>query len=377
MSLFRRIPGLRIDRQRLLLDLYSALLCLPALMIVPPCAWYVAKKIPAKIEDEPRRITLEYREKAEELFDHPERGELAAERPKEWQSKTRRTLNRLPWGYEVGEKETVVWLRRGKAEWRYARVATVEPFPYAAIFYGLGGAVGFVILGLTALAVWYFRRLMRERDDFLAATAHDLTTPVVGLKAMLSLGDIDESKTLAERMSVIVENIKEFMRGGARRAAPRTTTFDLVARTHEAYRIFSADYDDLGQPVAFEVAGDCGESGLPVRADETWTMQILWNLFGNDLKYAAPYGKVKVFLRRDAKLAYVDFADEGKGMTWYQRRHAFDRYYRARTVLASGKGGFGIGLCTARDSARAMHGSLTVRANRPKGCVFTLALPLA
>ena len=56
-------------------------------------------------------------------------------------------------------------------------------------------------------------------------------------------------------------------------------------------------------------------------------------------------------------------------------RKAFDRYYRARTALTSGKGGFGIGLCTARAFARAMGGDLSVRANRPKGCVFTLKLP--
>jgi signal transduction histidine kinase len=58
-------------------------------------------------------------------------------------------------------------------------------------------------------------------------------------------------------------------------------------------------------------------------------------------------------------------------------RRAFDRYYRAKTVLESGKGGFGIGLCTAREFARAMGGDLSVRANSPHGCVFTLSLPSA
>ena len=46
-------------------------------------------------------------------------------------------------------------------------------------------------------------------------------------------------------------------------------------------------------------------------------------------------------------------------MTSGQMRKAFDRYYRAQTVLQSGKGGFGIGLCTAREFARAMGGDLT------------------
>ena len=84
-------------------------------------------------------------------------------------------------------------------------------------------------------------------------------------------------------------------------------------------------------------------------------------------------------MRLSTKDGFVraEFADEGQGMTRRQMRRAFNRYYRARTALESGKGGFGIGLCTSRESARAMGGDLTVRQNEPRGCVFTLTLPTA
>ena len=74
-------------------------------------------------------------------------------------------------------------------------------------------------------------------------------------------------------------------------------------------------------------------------------------------------------------MVHAAFVDEGQGMTQSQMRRAFDRYYRAKTVLEAGKGGFGIGLCTAREFARAMGGDLVVEGNAPKGCVFTLSLP--
>ena len=116
---------------------------------------------------------------------------------------------------------------------------------------------------------------------------------------------------------------------------------------------------------------------MKVRADETMTVQVLWNLLNNDLKYAAPFGRVRVEIRAAGAQVEVRFIDEGRGMTARERARAFDRYYRAQTVLKSGKGGFGIGLCTAREFAETMGGALTLKANAPHGCIFTLTLPRA
>ena len=178
-----------------------------------------------------------------------------------------------------------------------------------------------------------------------------------------------------ERLIRIVENIKDFMRLGGRRRDPQLSAFDVLRAYDEAYALFRDDYRDLfgGNDVPVEAEGE-----LPnVLADETMTVQMMWNLLGNDLKYAAPYGPVRVRFFAEGRFVKAEFIDEGQGMTPRQMRRAFDRYYRAKTVLESGKGGFGIGLCTAREFARAMGGDLSVRANSPHGCVFTLSLPAA
>ncbi len=348
------------------------MLALPALLIVGVGGSLVALKVPREIAQISSETTRAYRAAAVELYEDPDAGVALAERPRGW-TQVGKINKTVPWGYVVGEDATTVWVKRGDVEWRVVAVPKYRPFPYAVVFYYGAGAVAFGLVLMTFFAIRYFWRWMKERDDFLAATAHDLTTPVVGLQMMLKLNNVAESQTLAQRLGLVVENVKGFLLLGGCRVAPKKTVFDLAALTREAYRIFAADYEDLEQPVAF---GDIeGDGELNVLADETLTLQILWNLFGNDLKYAAPYGKVAVRFRREGKFAFVDFIDEGQGMTRYQMRHAFDRYYRAKTVLTSGKGGFGIGLCTARDSARRMDGNLVVCANSPMGCVFTLKLP--
>ena len=371
------------------LVLFSFLICLPALLIVGAGAYFILTEVPRAVRREAAGIAREYHEIAEDLIAHPERATYVGGRKVGWESKSSKIDGRT-WGAEVGfDKEgrrTRVWFKSDKAEWRAIEIETIRPFPYEPVFYGGGLLVSIVLLGLSALAVGCFVRYVKSRDDFLAATAHDLTTPLVGMRMMIGRCD-EEAKNLNERMLLIVSNIKDFLKLGGRRRAPELKPVDLVALAKEAYQLFAADYEDSeGGPVAFECSRLQSKAVEPFAdeslsvvalADETLTLQILWNLFGNDLKYAAPYGKVAVRFAADARFVRVEFVDEGQGMTSRQMKRAFDRYYRARTVLESGKGGFGIGLCTAREFARAMGGDLSVRANRPKGCVFTLKLRCA
>ena len=363
---------------------FTTMLALPALLIIGVGAGFIVAMVPGEIAQIPSETTRNYRVFAVELSEDPGSGERFEERPKGW-TQVGKINKTLSWGYVEGEspsRETKVWVRMGEREWRAVTVPKYRPFPYAAVFYYGAGIVALGLVLVTGFAIRCFWQWMKARDDFLAATAHDLTTPLVGLRRMTELeigsrgpaldpeSNLVESQRLVERLLLIVDNVKEFLLLGGRRVPPKREPIDLAALTHEAYELFALDYrEELGQPVAIE-EGPCAAIG-----DVTQVMQILWNLFGNDLKYAAPYGKVSVAFRRDARFASVDFIDEGQGMSSREMRHAFDRYYRAKSVMTSGKGGFGIGLCTARDFARAMGGDLTVRANVPSGCVFTLSLP--
>ena len=361
------------------LVLYAALICLPAVLLTGVGLFFGLSWAPRIIRNEPRRVTMLYREEAERLQAQEESIKPLETRPA---GPANGKIDGQPWGYSVKDGQATVWIQSlapdGKKEWRQRPAELHEEIPYAWIFYGGGGVVLFVLIGLSAFAVWSFVRFMKERDDFLAATAHDLTTPLVGLRLVIGKNDA-EAKNLNERMIRLVQNLKDFLKLGGR-PRPKAETFDLLAAYREAYALFAADYQDLfdGEDVAVTVDR---REGVPetmmVVADETLAVQILWNLLGNDLKYAAPYGRVSVRFGRVGKYVTCEVVDEGKGMSSVEMRKAFDRYYRAKTVLESGKGGFGIGLCTAKEFARAMGGDLNVRANEPKGCIFTLYLPSA
>jgi len=375
----------RFDRRFVL---HVAMLCLPALAFCALATWFWVDEVPTLVRTERSRVTHEYRRVAEELVESPQSDDWHGV----WQNGFggNRLGAKRKWGHVATNGLELVWV--DAEELKPARPAAAKkkspppprplvgrfvrpakPFDWALVFNVVIPVAMALFLLSTAWGLVYFIRSRKEKDDFLAATAHDLTTPLAGMRMMIGVDDASAS-ALNERMIRLVSNLKDFLRLGGKRGAPVRTVFDLRAAYDEAYRLFRDDYQDL---LDHDVPVVAPEEPVLVYADETLTVQILWNLLGNDLKYAAPYGPVCARLRRAGGCACLDLVDSGQGMTPRQLRHCFDRYYRARTIKQSGKGGFGIGLCTSREFARAMGGDLTVCANTPKGCVFTLTLPLS
>lgn len=354
------------------LAFFSFLISLPTILLVSAGSFFVFTEIPRLQKVEPRRIGMVYRSLAEELADNEELAEYRGPRRKGWRQRGK--IDGRPWGYVTQDGQSTIYLSKADGEFLARNVAEEREIDYVLIAAILGSIAAILLIGLTALAVFGFVRYWRERDDFLAAVAHDLTTPLVGMRRFIGQDD-EIVKELNERMLRLVGNLKDFLKLGGKRREPEKMMFDLVKAYEEAYRLNAEDFRDLFDGEDVKKIGS--EKSLIVEADETMTIQILWNLLTNDLKYAAPFGRIEAHFERDGVYADFKLVDFGPGMTRYQRHRAFDRYYRAQSAIKGGKGGFGIGLATAREFARAMGGDLTVEENRPSGCIFTLKLPLS
>ena len=399
---------MRVGNWRLVRSVVA--LSLPTFVVVILGVRFLVVDVPEIVRDEKARVLSSTEHAAKAMREEPLLADFVWERGrgiirgtaqfgdypanmswKDWNPESG-TKRRDMWGWRALDGGRLVWVRgvgEKDGETVYVRWTEIEERDYAFMFYLFGPMFLLVLVGITFLGARFFVDYVRSRDDFLAATAHDLTTPLVGMRYSIGRND-EEAKVLNERMIRLVTNIKDFLRLGGKRPKPQRDEVDLVKCYEEAYALFREDVRDVtdGSDIPVAMGTDPTKplkNGLfagPVPnfvavGDETLVVQILWNLIGNDLKYALPFGPVRVRFYREGGFACVEFADEGKGMSRSEMARAFDRYYRAKTVLESGKGGFGIGLCTAREFARAMGGDLTVRANSPHGCVFTLSLPAA
>ncbi len=353
--------------KQLRLFIAELLVSLPLIIIVVVGVIFFCHELPHWQELEQSKVNAKYREIAESIKD----GEVDSDKDVALniKGKSLGRMGRGTWGAIESNEMMRVWYRPPKSESLMSVSVPVVPVRNIALIYGFAGVIVFFgFFFITNLGLRRWRKFIREREDFMAATAHDLTTPLAAMEMLIGRDD-KEAKNLVRRMLAIVKNVREFLSVG--RTRPTKECFDLVEAIKEAYSIFAADFRDLmdDEDVALKITGKS-----EVCADRTLTMQILWNLFSNELKYCAPYGKVELRVSEQENWVVVEFIDQGPGMDKKTMKRAFNRYYRAQSAKASGKGGFGIGLWTARKLARMMGAELRLRSNAPQGCIFTLSL---
>lgn len=345
-------------------------LSLPTLAVVALGIWFMVEKVPSIVAREDRRVKEEYLKFAKELQSDRTLSvsDDIGRRGKSWQ------MSPGYWGWKPSKGGRVfVWYSEKRKLWA-REVDAVEVVDFATVFWVCGTLVLAILVAVTAAGIRFFVDCVKTRDDFVAEAVHDLATPLVVSRGLIGVDD-EALRRTNEHLLRIVENLSAVLRLGGRHPVPKTEIVDVRKLFDGVYALFSERYRAFsgGEDMAL-----AGESSLCVLADETLVTQILWNLVSNEIKYAAKSRhNVGVRFVRGAGSARVEIRDDGPGMTAWERRRIFDRFYRSRRARRdSGSGGFGIGLGNARLAARRMKGDVTVSPNDSGGSTFVLSLPV-
>jgi two-component system sensor histidine kinase TctE len=190
---------------------------------------------------------------------------------------------------------------------------------------------------------------------FIADTAHQLRTPVAGLKAHIEVALRETSLaqtraalahlyTSAERLSRLVTQLLSLARNEPHSARTENfasldfnklafeTTMEWVA---EAYR----KNIDLG----FDGAG----REVPVHGDASRLTELINNLVDNAIRYTPAGGKVTVHVKPEPQPRLV-VSDDGPRIPVEERSRVFERFHR---LLGTHAEGSGLGLAIVADIA--------------------------
>lgn len=185
----------------------------------------------------------------------------------------------------------------------------------------------------------------RERSDLVATVAHELRSPLTGIKGfsstLLTKWDrfSDDQRQLmletvdadADRLTRLITELLDAARIDAGRLALRREEVrvdDLLARLMAS--MGSGD----GQAGALTVDGDISA----IWADRDRLIQVFTNLIENALRHGLGLREVKVVSDGDGVRVHV--ADLGPGIAVDERTRVFSRFWRAGPGAGSGLGMF-------------------------------------
>jgi len=240
------------------------------------------------------------------------------------------------------------------------------------------------------------RQAIQARDGFLAAAAHDLKTPLTGIKGMAELlhrratrasapegqqlvaGLLDGLETIdqtATRMSELISGMLDLtrMRLNSPLELDRQPT-DLVALARQAVAVLQPTTDH-------QMRIESGQDTLIGSWDRARLARVVDNLLANAIKFSPGHGPIIVSLgtereRGETARAVLAVRDSGVGIPAAELARIFDRFHRASNVIGTIEG-TGIGLTSARQIVESHGGTLTVESKEGRGSTFTVRLPLA
>lgn len=112
-----------------------------------------------------------------------------------------------------------------------------------------------------------------------------------------------------------------------------------------------------------------GEVEIEVVHDRKWTMEAIFNVLDNAVKYSEEGKKIQIHLKRGEFYTRLDVSDEGKGIEEKHYSAIFQRFFREADVAE--KEGVGLGLHLAREIMALQKGYMSVKSCVGKGSVFS------
>jgi signal transduction histidine kinase len=247
-----------------------------------------------------------------------------------------------------------------------------------------GGVLGAMLAGF-CLVVLNRRseHLAEERSRFAAAAAHELRTPLAGIRLhgemlALSLGNPKRVTEYAaritdeaERLTRLVSNVFSYTQVDQKLLRIHTEPGDIGQAVREALTLVQPIVERMGAELIVRVACDLP----PVQFDKDAVHQMVRNLVDNAEKYSRGCSdrRIEVEVTSTPEAALLCVRDHGPGISLSDRVRIFQPFSRhARSAEISG---LGLGLAVVRTLALAHGGRVDYRDAEGGGASFTIRFP--
>ncbi len=223
----------------------------------------------------------------------------------------------------------------------------------------------------------------KKKNDFLAALAHELRSPLGAIANAAQLIRLADEKTRlsaagiierqAEQMKNLINDLTEAARISANKIELKKEPLELAEVIRRSIEGVRPLIDGRGHALTLQLP----KEPLWVNGDPTRLMQIFMNIIANATKYTEPKGSIWIRLAQEGDSAKVCIADNGIGIAPNILPKIFDLYVQADSSLTQAQGGLGIGLNLVKRLTELHGGHVAARSpGLHMGSTFEVELPL-
>ncbi len=219
------------------------------------------------------------------------------------------------------------------------------------------------------------RRSYELQQRFVDGASHEFRSPLSVIQGELELA-LSRSRTPAQyraAMAAALESAEGLTR----------LTNDLLLLTREDSDELEATFEPISlSDVAHKIARSHGAASrivvtesrsVLVQGSSELLTRALTNLVDSAAKFTDASGSIDIIISATGRIAYIQVADNGIGMTDAESAHAFDRFWRAQDARATP--GFGLGLPLVKQIVSAHRGKVSITSAPRSGTTVTLTLP--
>jgi len=226
------------------------------------------------------------------------------------------------------------------------------------------------------------RELNELKSKFVSIASHEFRTPLSAILSSISLvfqykerGEIDKIDKHVGRIKSSVNHLTGILNDFLSLGKLEEGKIDTAIEAVELKELFEDIIEESrmtlkeGQQIELE----CKASDHTVETDSRILRNVLFNLLSNASKYSQPGKTIRLVCEENQNEFLISVVDQGIGIPQSDRKHLFDRFFRASNV--TNIQGTGLGLNIVMRYLALLHGEMDFTSAEGVGSTFTIRLP--
>ncbi|MCR5100218.1 MAG: HAMP domain-containing histidine kinase [Butyrivibrio sp.] len=218
------------------------------------------------------------------------------------------------------------------------------------------------------------------KSSFISNISHELKTPIAVISnysTLLSKENLSEEekkeyiskiKLTSSDLTNLITNILQISKLDNHQITVNNECFDLSEEIVQCILGFELRLDEKDIDLQLDIP-----DSLSIESDPGLLKIAINNILSNAIKFSEDKGQITITVNDDSDNVSIAVKDNGCGMTEYNIKHIFDKFYQADTSHATK--GNGLGLAMVKQIINLLNGTINVNSKLNEGSEFIITLP--